>query len=126
MALEQKIDAGLSKVGVITGDGQALINIVSQGRKYIRQAILDGDGVVVARDSIVTVDKAGINGTGGIDLTPEQLKLQTTGNTMPMEFKFDPAEIRRLQNVPGFFPVILDIQAMPDLPEFLGLTAQLN
>jgi hypothetical protein len=74
----------------------------------------------------VDQNKVVSNETGGIDLTAGSAQLQTTGSGEGMEFKFDPAEVRRLQEVPGFAPVIMDIQPMNDLPEFLGLTAQLN
>jgi hypothetical protein len=68
-----------------------------------------------------------LDATGGIDLTTGSAELQATGSGAGRTFNFDPAEVRRLQNLPGFVPVIMDIQAMKDLPEFLGLVpAQLN
>jgi hypothetical protein len=74
-------------------------------------------------DPTAVKDAAGI--TGGIDLTPERMDLQTTGDGKDnaMEFKFDAAEIQRLEKVPGFVPVIMDIQPVNDFWGFLGLAS---
>ena len=38
------------------------------------------------------------------------------------KFHIDPAMLERLQNAPGFVPVVIDVQPLKDLPAFLGLT----
>jgi hypothetical protein len=75
---------------------------------------------------------------GGIDLTPDNMHLQTKvmdsrfrGNDSRVEgndngqggikFHLDPAMLAQLQNVPGFVPVIINIQPLKSLQEFLGL-----
>ena len=38
-----------------------------------------------------------------------------------IKFHIDPAMLRQLQNAPGFVPVIISIQPMNNLKQFLGL-----
>ena len=66
--------------------------------------------------------------TGGIDLTPANMNLQTKNAGQAIKFHLDAAQLARLQNAPGFVPVIINIQALPagqagisDLRKFLGL-----
>ncbi len=69
------------------------------------------------RDRAMTVN-------GGIDLTPAMMGLQTmTGsrNGAGIKFHLDPAMLKQLQNVPGFVPVIINIQPVNDLRKFLGI-----
>ena len=56
---------------------------------------------------------------GGIDLTPGQLGLQTTGSG-GMHFKIDPAMLQQWENAPGVSAVIIDIQPLDNLRNFLG------
>ena len=59
--------------------------------------------------------------TGGIDLTPANMNLQTQNNNGEIKFHLDPAMLKQLQNAPGFVPVIINIQPLKSLQEFLGL-----
>ena len=59
--------------------------------------------------------------TGGIDLTPAVMKLQTQNPDGEIKFHLDPAMLAQLQNAPGFVPVIISIQPMTDLKAFLGV-----
>jgi len=74
--------------------------------------------------------------TGGIDLTPAHMNLQTKvdsrlrgndniagGNDKGIVFHLDPAMLAQLQNAPGFVPVIISIQPMNDLRKFLGVAS---
>ncbi len=61
---------------------------------------------------------------GGIDLTPANMNLQTQNSNGEIRFHLDPAQLKQLQNVPGFVPVIINIQPMTDLRQFLGLNVQ--
>ena len=61
------------------------------------------------------------NEYGGIDLTPANMNLQTQNAGEGIKFHLDPAQLAQLQNAPGFTPVIINIQPMGDLREFLGL-----
>ncbi|MBF0570566.1 MAG: hypothetical protein HQL12_01720 [Candidatus Omnitrophica bacterium] len=59
--------------------------------------------------------------TGGIDLTPANMNLQTQNNGGPIKFRIDQAMLRRLQSAPGFTPVIINIRPILDLSAFLGI-----
>jgi len=58
---------------------------------------------------------------GGIDLTPANMKLQTQNNGGEIKFHLDPAMLKQLQNAPGFVPIIISIQPMVNLRQFLGV-----
>ena len=67
-------------------------------------------------------DPAMLNEYGGIDLTPANMNLQVKNDTAEgIKFYLDPAMLERLQNAPGFVPVIIDIQPLGDLRRFLGV-----
>jgi len=59
--------------------------------------------------------------TGGIDLTPANMNLETQNGDEEIKFHLDPAQLAQLQNAPGFVPVIINIQPMTNLKQFLGL-----
>jgi len=61
---------------------------------------------------------------GGIDLTAANMNLQTQSNGGEIKFHLDPAMLQQLQNAPGFVPVIINIQPMTSLRQFLGLNVQ--
>jgi len=65
--------------------------------------------------------KAKVSSTGGIDLTPANLHLQIQNTGMGIKFHMDPAMLAQLQNAPGFSPVIINMQPMKDLRQFLGI-----
>ncbi|MBF0511499.1 MAG: hypothetical protein HQL13_04130 [Candidatus Omnitrophica bacterium] len=56
---------------------------------------------------------------GGIDLTLANMNLQTQNNGSGIKLHLDPVMLKKLQNAPGFIPVIISIQAMLDLRQFL-------
>ena len=58
--------------------------------------------------------------TGGIDLSSDKA-LSVQSNGQGIKFHIDPAQLEQLQNAPGFVPVIINIQPMYNLREFLGL-----
>lgn len=64
------------------------------------------------------------NNTGGIDLTPANKVLQTQNTGESIKFHLNPAQLAQLQNAPGFVPVIINIQPMINLRQFLGLNTQ--
>ncbi|MBF0571304.1 MAG: hypothetical protein HQL12_05470 [Candidatus Omnitrophica bacterium] len=57
---------------------------------------------------------------GGIDLSSAGMNLQTQNNAGGIKFHLDPAKLAQLQNAPGFVPVIINIQPVTDLRNFLG------
>jgi len=58
--------------------------------------------------------------TGGIDLTPANMHLQTQNAGEGIKFHMDSAMLKQLQNAPGFVPVIINIKPITDLRQFLG------
>ncbi len=69
-------------------------------------------------------DQAMVNvkNTGGIDLTPANLNFQTKNSGGTIRFYLDPVMLQKLQNAPGFVPVIIKIQPMDGLHKFLGIS----
>ena len=70
------------------------------------------------------VSPATVSKNGGIDLTAANMNLQTQNAGARIKYHPDPAMLQQLQNASGFVPVIIDIQPMTDLHEFLGLKKQ--
>jgi hypothetical protein len=60
---------------------------------------------------------------GGIDLTPANMNLQTQNAGEGIRFQLDPVMLQQLQNAPGFVPVIISIQPVTDLRQFLGIAS---
>ena len=60
---------------------------------------------------------------GGIDLTTANNVLQAQNNGGAIKFHIDPAMLKQLQNAPGFVPVIINIQPLNNLQQFLGIDA---
>jgi len=75
-------------------------------------------------DVAITADGKLTKGPGGIDLTPANMHLQTQHAGEGIKFHLDPAMLEQLRNAPGFVPVIIDIQPLKSLPEFLGLNQE--
>jgi len=68
--------------------------------------------------------KKDVNNTrnlGGIDLTSDKaLLVQNSGQGI--KFHIDPAMFQQLQNAPGFVPIIINIQPMNNLRDFLEIS----
>ena len=58
---------------------------------------------------------------GGIDLTPANMNLQAQNSSGEIKFHLDPAMLKQLQNAQGFVPMIISIQLMVNLRQFLGM-----
>jgi hypothetical protein len=67
-------------------------------------------------------DSAQSANKGGIDLNPANMNLLTQNAGGSINFHLDPLILQRLQNAPGFVPVIVNIRPMRDLRVFLGLS----
>ena len=83
---------------------------------------------------------------GGIDFNSDKINLQvkmdsrfrgndsreggndrgSEGNDNGIKFKIDPAMLKQLQNAPGFVPVIINVQPMTDLRQFLDVPSELT
>ncbi|MBF0489063.1 MAG: hypothetical protein HQL15_00410 [Candidatus Omnitrophica bacterium] len=62
-----------------------------------------------------------INDKGGIDFNADRMNLETRNESGEIKFHLDSAQLAQLQNATGFTPVIINIQPMTNLREFLGL-----
>jgi len=73
-----------------------------------------------------------VSKNGGIDLTPANMNLEVKKeiasslknaprNDTGIKFHLDPAQLQQLQNSTGFVPVIINVQPLKSLTEFLGL-----
>ena len=72
----------------------------------------------------VSKDEAmAVKAKGGIDLTVDKTPLEVKNAGEGIKFTIDPAMLEQLQNAPGFVPVIVNIQPMNDLREFLGISS---
>ena len=60
---------------------------------------------------------------GGIDLTPANLNLQMTNIGGVITFHMDPVMLAQLKNAPGFMPVVIKIQPLDSLSQFLGVNS---
>jgi hypothetical protein len=63
---------------------------------------------------------------GGIDLTAPNMNMQIQHPGGAITFHLDPAQLRQLQNLPGFVPVVTNIRPMTDLKAFLGLNVAVS
>ncbi len=61
------------------------------------------------------------NDSGGIDLNPVAQVMQVDASDAGTFFHFDPAMLEKYRGSAGVAPVIIDIQPMNDLPNFLGI-----
>ncbi|MBF0570655.1 MAG: DUF1861 family protein [Candidatus Omnitrophica bacterium] len=61
------------------------------------------------------------NKYGGIDLTSNNMNLQTQNAGKGIKFHLDPSQLTQLKNASGFVPVIINIQPMTNLRGFLEL-----
>ncbi|MDO8675272.1 MAG: nucleoside monophosphate kinase [Candidatus Omnitrophota bacterium] len=87
--------------------------MVEEFKKFLKDSDID--------NAQLGDDKATVSNTGGIDLTPANLYLQTSNSGGQIKFHIDPAILQQLQNASGFVPVIINIQPLNNLPEFLGI-----
>ena len=62
-----------------------------------------------------------LSAKGGVDFTFANMNLQTRNGSGEINFKIDPKMLQKLQNVPGFVPMIINIQPMTDFRQFLEL-----
>ena len=79
---------------------------------------------VLRQSSDAAMVKDSIIRKGGIDL--DSIKLQTENSGSEIKFHLDPAMLKQLQNVPGFVPIIINIQPMNNIRQFLGIKEHVN
>jgi len=72
------------------------------------------------KDLAMKVDEH--NNTGGIDLSPAYLNVQSQYSGEEIKFHIDTAMLAELRNSSGFTPDITDIEPLADVPKFLGIS----
>ncbi len=117
---------------LLTSQQGVLRTVVFKGQLKVRISIADLDSGKIAKGNFEPGEshqqsKVNVpallkpNKTGGIDLTPANLNLQTQNPGKEIKFYLDPAMLKQLQNAPGFVPIIINIQPMTNLALFLGI-----
>ena len=79
----------------------------------------------ISAERIHTIHKRTDARTGGIDLTSDKA-LTVQNNGQGIKFHIDPAQLKELENAPGFVPVIINIQPMSNLRLWLGINSAAN
>ena len=75
---------------------------------------------VFEKAGLLRQDKAmNVENVGGIDLTPANMNFEMQNNGGEINFHLDLAMLKKLQNAPGFMPVINTISPLTDLTMFL-------
>jgi hypothetical protein len=72
-------------------------------------------------DSAMLGDKLDNSMKGGIDFNYDKINFQVQNDGEAIKFHMDPTMLKQLQNTVGFTPVIINIQPMNNLHEFLGV-----
>jgi len=83
------------------------------------EEISNGNGHGPADAALLSAEK------GGIDLTPARMNLVTHNLLGSIKFHLDPVMLQQLQNAKGFVPVIVRIEPLKSLPEFLNTAEKL-
>ena len=74
----------------------------------------------------VEVKKEIASSLGNTPRNDEQLRVSGRRATSEgIKFHLDPIMLERLRNAPGFEPVIIDVQPVKDLHQFLGIQEDL-
>jgi hypothetical protein len=111
-----------SKFYQISGFKNNLLELLREAIRNRNAALTNGRNISAFKRNVpIVADRAMLNDVGGIDLTLNKLNLEIQKNSGDIHFKFNPAMLARLQNVPGFVPVIINVQPLKDLPAFLGI-----
>jgi hypothetical protein len=91
------------------------------GEKYYLDSTGKPQAYLVADFAMgVEIKKNAKSDFGGIDLTPANMNLQTQNSSGEIKFHLDPAMLQQLQNAPGFVPIIINVQPLNNLQQFLG------
>ena len=95
-----------------------VIDFLKLSRERAGELLIKAREAKEARDSAQLV-RTSESQKGGIDLSSyKALTVQNNGQSIT--FHINPTMLEQLQNAPGFVPVIIDIQPMINLREFLG------
>ncbi|MFH0753732.1 MAG: hypothetical protein V2A70_04130 [Candidatus Omnitrophota bacterium] len=80
-----------------------------------------GDSTRKDKNILQHEDNENIN-AGGIDLNPDRMGLTTQSNDQGIPFNIDAAQFKRMRAATGITPVIINIEPLGSLTQFLGTT----
>ena len=110
---------------VLTSIGSATFTLSRMNvfkKQTVKDELLEGELIPILVDE--NKKDLAMNGqtkNGGIDLTPGNMNLITKNGGAGIKFYLDPMMLQRLENAPGFIPVIINIQPLNSLQKFLGI-----
>jgi hypothetical protein len=76
---------------------------------------------IIAASAAVVNPAVDTKPKGGIDFNADQLNVETRNSGGEIKFQMSPQQLQELQNVPGFTPVIINVQPLNTIQMFLGL-----
>lgn len=86
--------------------------------RSVRHAIETEDKAMSIEKAASLVNKGDMK--GGIDLDPSRLELKTKDSGQAVIFNVDPAMLQKMRQAAGISPVIIGVQPLTSLAEFLG------
>jgi len=89
-------------------------------REEAKKSSVPAGALIDMKDKPQPVNHPDLVKNGGIDFTSNNF-LQTQNALESFKFHLDPALLAQLKNARGFVPVIINIQPLNDLQQFLGL-----
>ena len=116
-------------IGFLTIDREVnglKVRVLNEARESTLKKYLLGNYVDYYVDKWVRPEISENSSTGGIDLTPVNMNLQTKMDSSSIKFHLDAAMLHQFQKALGFVPVIINIQPMTNLRQFLGLDAKVS
>jgi len=70
-------------------------------------------------DKAMVVNRKSIDKNGGIDFSADKVNLEIQNSSQGINLHLDSVQLEELKNVSGFVPVIINIQPIVDIKEFL-------
>ncbi len=114
------------------GLNKAVVEVKSKGidkvNKEYRSRFYAGDSIKVPSDSSSyqeggsTQSVMGTRNKGGIDVNLNNIDFKSQGNGEEIKFDINPVLLARLQNASGVTPVVVGIQPLDSLQQFMGVS----
>ncbi|MCR4337461.1 MAG: hypothetical protein NUV91_06620, partial [Candidatus Omnitrophica bacterium] len=77
-----------------------------------------------AQSRVIRSEASDIDTKGGIDFQPAQMNLKIEKGKKIIPASINTKDLKDLQNIRGFIPIMIDIQPIQSLPLFLGSTPE--
>ncbi len=122
--MEASFDADNELVPLQIRPVTTLTDTMKEGLQILEKAHKKDEAMTINRNG--GTQKVLSKGKGGIDFTSDITNLEIQNQGQAITFHLDPAMLQQLQHASGFVPVIINIQPMTDLRQFLGLKDQKN